>query len=48
MNGTVTPSVVVVVATAEAGGGLAGSYGENAPAEEPAAPTPVPPVPAGR
>ena len=30
MNGTVTPSVVVVVAIAEGGGGLLGSYDWNA------------------
>ena len=31
MNGTVTPSVVLVVATEPAGGGFCGSYGWNEP-----------------
>src|SRR3954470_18431660 len=31
MNGTVTPSVVVVVAISPSGGGLFGSYGWNGP-----------------
>src|SRR3954447_10695692 len=48
MKGTVTPSVVVVVATSAEGGGFLGSYGWNEPADAtPVTPTLPSLVPAG-